>query len=581
MKTDGAKSKWATVAAVWGYIRRFRPLVLASLLLSAVGVALALYIPVLMGGAIDLLIAGQMDFYGIFAILAKIAAAAAATALCQWLAGIVNNRIALRVVRDIRRDAFERLQILPLGYIDSHPHGETLSRIVVDADQFANGLLLGFSQIFSGALSIVFTLFFMLSLQPGIALIVVLLTPISLLVAGFIARRTYDMFKKQSELRSEQTAYIDEMIGAQKTVRAFSREDAAQCRFDEINGRLESASVRAIFFSSITNPATRFVNSLIYAAVALSGALAVISGRISVGGIAAFLSYANQYTKPFNEISGVMAELQNALACAARIFEFTAEEPQPPDAEDARVLDLARGDVEIKQISFSYTQNQKLIEDFSLKVAPGKRVAIVGPTGCGKTTLINLLMRFYDVKGGRISVDGEDIRNITRQSLRQNFGMVLQDTWLCDGTIRDNIKMGANAGDDEIEAAAKAAHAHDFIMQLPDGYDTKIKGDGGSLSQGQRQMLCIARVMLRFPPMLILDEATSFVDTRTEMMIQSAFSRLMRGKTSFVVAHRLSTIREADLILVMRDGGVVEQGDHESLLKLGGFYKKLHESQFL
>jgi ATP-binding cassette subfamily B protein len=581
MKKSGSM-QWTTIRTVWNYIRRRRLLILATLLLSAVSVILTLYVPVLVGNAIDLIAgSGLVDFAGVGGILVRIGVVVAATAVCQWVMEVINNRITYQVVRDIRNDAFDRLQILSLDYVDRRSHGDILSRVIADVDQFADGLLLGFTQLFTGVLSIVLTLIFMLLLHPGITLLVVVLTPISLMVAAFIARRTYDMFRKQSEIRAEQTAFIDEMIGGQKTVQAFSQEEASQSRFDEINERLAGASVRATFFSSITNPATRFVNSLVYAAVALTGALTALSGGITVGGIAAFLSYANQYTKPFNEISGVVTELQNALACAARIFDFIGTEPQIPDSAYARKLEDARGRVEMLHLSFSYTPEQRLIEDFNLSVVPGQRVAIVGPTGCGKTTLINLLMRFYDVRQGHILVEGCDVRDITRHSLRRSFGMVLQDTWLRDGTIRDNIAMGKrDATQEEIEAAAKASHAHDFIMQLSHGYDTVIKGDGGGLSQGQRQMLCITRVMLCLPPMLILDEATSSIDTRTEVLIQSAFAQLMQGKTSFIVAHRLSTIREADMILVMRDGNVVEQGDHETLLRQNGLYRQLYDSQF-
>ena len=531
--------------------------------------------------SVTILGAGQVDFAAIAAILLKIGVLVAITSLLQWLMNTINNKITFQVVRDVRSEAFRKIQILPLKYLDAHSHGEIVSRVIADVDQFADGLLLGFTQLFTGVLTILGTLGFMLSIHAGITLLVVLLTPISLFVASFIARRTYAMFKLQSETRGRQTALIDEMIGNQKVVQAFSHEDEALEQFDEINEKLEKCSLRATFFSSITNPATRFVNSVVYAAVGLTGALIAIGGAITVGDLTCLLSYANQYTKPFNEISGVVTELQNALACAGRIFELIEEEPQIPDAENAVELKDVQGNVSLHDVEFSYDPKRPLIRDFNLTVKPGQRVAIVGPTGCGKTTIINLLMRFYDVRSGSICVEGEDIREVTRRSLRSGYGMVLQETWLKTGTIRENIMMGRpDATEEEMIAAAKASHAHGFIRRLPKGYDTEITEDGGSLSQGQKQLLCIARVMLCRPPMLILDEATSSIDTRTELKVQEAFARLMEGRTSFIVAHRLSTIREADVILVMRDGSIIEQGNHESLLQKGGFYAELYNSQF-
>ena len=563
-------------------LKRYRLLLALSILFAAVTVALTLYVPVLVGEAIDLILGpGQVDFTGIAALLVRIAWIVAVTALLQWLMNTINNKITYQVVRDVRDEAFRRIQILPLKYLDAHPHGEIVSRVIADVDQFADGLLMGFTQLFTGVVTILGTLCFMLSIHPGITLVVVLLTPISLFVASFIARRTYAMFKLQSETRGRQTAIIDEMIGSQKTVQAFSHEKASLDQFDEVNDQLAKYSLRATFFSSITNPATRFVNSVVYAGVGLTGALVAIGGGITVGNLTCLLSYANQYTKPFNEISGVVTELQNALACAGRIFELIEQEPQVPEEPDAAVLSDVKGHVSLQDVSFSYDPDRPLIGGLNLSVKPGQRIAIVGPTGCGKTTLINLLMRFYDVDGGAIAVEGEDIRTVTRRSLRSSYGMVLQETWLKTGTIRENIKMGRpDATDDEMIEAAKASHAHGFIRRLPKGYDTFITEDGGSLSQGQKQLLCIARVMLCRPPMLILDEATSSIDTRTELKVQEAFDRLMRGRTSFIVAHRLSTIREADKILVMRDGHIVEQGRHEELLKKGGFYAELYNSQF-
>ena len=553
-----------------------------SLVLAAVSVALTLYVPKLTGRAIDHIIArGQVDFPAILAVLKQIAIAIAVTALAQWIMNICNNKMTYHIVRDIRNEAFRKIEILPLKYIDSHSYGEIVSRVIADVDQFADGLLMGFTQFFTGVMTIAGTILFMLATNVGITFVVVLITPLSLFVAAFIAKKTFTMFRLQSETRGEQTALIDEMLGNQKVVQAFSHEEKAMEQFDEINERLQKCSLKAIFYSSITNPATRFVNNVVYTGVGLVGALAAVAGRISVGDLSCLLSYANQYTKPFNEISGVVTELQNALACAGRIFDLIEEEPQTPEKEGAMHLNNIRGNVELSHVAFSYTPEQKLIEDFNLQVKPGQRVAIVGPTGCGKTTMINLLMRFYDVDSGQIRVEGTDIRDMTRKSLRAGYGMVLQDTWLKAGTIRENITMGKpDATEEEIIAAARASHAHSFIKRLPEGYDTVISEDGGSLSQGQKQLLCITRVMLCLPPMLILDEATSSIDTRTEMKIQEAFARLMEGRTSFIVAHRLSTIREADVILEMRDGKIVEQGRHEELLEKNGFYAGLYNSQF-
>ena len=560
------------------------PRLVLSLLLAVVTVALTLYVPVLTGDAIDLIVAqGQVDFAGVLSILGLIGLSIAVTALAQWVMGLCNNALTYRTVQDLRSAAFRRLQVLPLSWLDQRPTGEVVSRMVADVDQFADGLLMGFTQLFTGVITILGTLGFMFALHPLIALVVVVITPVSLLVAAFIARRTHKMFLLQSETRGEQTALIDEMVSGQKVVRAFGHEGEALAQFDEVNERLRRCSLQAIFFSSLTNPCTRFVNSLVYAGVGVAGALTALGGGLTVGGLSAFLSYANQYTKPFNEISGVVTELQNALACAQRFFELIeapAQAPDDPDAAAPAPEDIA-GAVTLEDVCFSYDPEQKLIEQFDLDVKPGQRIAIVGPTGCGKTTLINLLMRFYDVDAGAIRVDGRDVRRLTRKSLRRGFGMVLQDTWLRAGTIRENIAMGRpDAAEDEVVAAAKAAHAHGFIRRLPQGYDTVITEDGGSLSQGQKQLLCIARVMLCLPPMLILDEATSSIDTRTEVRIQQAFARLMEGRTSFIVAHRLSTIREADLILVMRDGKIVERGTHADLLSRGGFYAKLYNSQF-
>lgn len=576
------KENSSTLKKVLGRIARYRLNAVLSILLSAVYVGLSLYVPILAGRAIDSIIApGSVDYAQIMLELTKIAVVAAMAALAQWLMNIINNSMTYNVVKDMRTEAFDRLMKLPLSYIDAHPYGETVSRIIADVDQFADGLLLGFSQLFTGILTIIGTLVFMLSVNAPITLAVVILTPLSLFVARFIARRTHSMFARQGEDRAEQTVFVEEMIGNQKVVQAFAHEQANEERFDEINKRLSESSLQAIFYSSITNPATRFINSLVYAAVGLTGAFAAVAGSITVGGLSAFLSYANQYTKPFNEISGVITEFQNALVCAERIFALIEEPTEEPDASDACVLDHAEGIVQANAVAFSYVADRPLIKCLDLDVKSGERVAIVGPTGCGKTTLINLLMRFYDVNVGSISVDGTDIRNITRHSLRRNYGMVLQETWLKEGTIRDNIIMGKpDATEEEIIAAAKAAHSHGFITRLPNGYDTVIGEDGGSLSQGQKQLLCITRVMLCLPPMLILDEATSSIDTRTEQHIQHAFAQLMQGRTSFIVAHRLSTIKNADMILVMKDGDIIEKGKHDELVARGGFYAALYNSQF-
>ena len=576
------KNNKETMKRVLKYIRKYTPALVLSLLLAGLTVLLTLYIPILTGNAVDLIIGnGQVDMAGIFAIMKKIAIAMIITAVGQWIMNTCNNYITYHVIRDIRTDAFAKLEILPLKYLDAHAYGDIVSRVIADVDTFADGLLMGFTQLFTGALTILCTLGFMLVTNVPITLVVVCITPVSFLVAKFIATKTYSMFKEQSETRGEQTSLIEEMIDNQKIVNTFSRGEAVKSKFGEINGRLQKCSLKAIFFSSITNPATRFVNSLVYAGVGVFGALVAIKGGISVGRLSCFLSYANQYTKPFNEISGVVTELQNAFVCAGRIFELIDEEPQVPDAADARVLEEAQGNVDLKDVYFQYVPEKKLIQNFNLQVKPGQRVAIVGPTGCGKTTVINLLMRFYDVNSGSIKVDGTDIRDITRGSLRTNYGMVLQETWLRSGTIRDNICMGKpDATEEEIIRAAKASHAHGFIKRLPKGYDTVITEDGGSLSQGQKQLLCITRVMLCLPPMLILDEATSSIDTRTEIKIQNAFATMMEGRTSFIVAHRLSTIQSADVILVMKDGNIIEQGNHETLLAQGGFYANLYNSQF-
>ena len=582
MKKVVNENQKSTLRKVLRYIRRYWGYLGASIILAAVTVALTLYLPILIGQAVDRIVGkGAVDFAGIFVILRKMAVIIGLTAVAQWVMNACNNKITYNVIRDIRTEAFEKIEKLPLKYLDAHSYGEIVSRVIADVDQFADGLLMGFTQFFTGIVTIFGTLIFMLTISVRITVAVVVITPVSLFVASFIAKKTFSVFKLQSETRGEQTAFIEEMVGNQKVVQAFSHEDEALEKFDEINERLQKYSLRAIFFSSITNPSTRFVNSLVYATVGVVGAFTAIAGGISVGQLSSLLSYANQYTKPFNEISGVITELQNALACAGRVIELIEEDAEVPDAEDAVDLEHANGKVELSHVYFSYVPEQKLIEDFNLSVKPGQRVAIVGPTGCGKTTLINLLMRFYDVNSGTIKVSDIPQQQLTRKSLRDNYGMVLQETWLRSGSIRDNIAMGKpDATDEEIIAAAKASHAHGFIKRLPEGYDTVIAEDGGNLSQGQKQLLCIARVMLCLPPMLILDEATSSIDTRTEIKIQNAFAKMMQGRTSFIVAHRLSTIREADIILVMKDGSIIEQGNHEELLEKNGFYAKLYNSQF-
>ena len=571
-----------TLKKVMKYIKKYRVRVVMSLIFAAVTVITTLYLPILTGNAVDLMVEkGKVDFAGLKPIVKTMLIVLAITGVAQWIMNICNNYITYHVVQDIRKDAMDRIQIVPLKYLDGHAAGDIVSRVIADVDQFADGLLMGFTQAFTGVMTIVGTLVFMLQINVWITLVVILVTPLSFFVAGFIAKKSYTMFQMQSKERGAQTALIDEMIGNQRVVQAYGHEKRSLEQFDEINGRLEKYSLRATFFSSITNPATRFVNNLVYAGVGIVGAFFAIHGMLSVGRLTSFLSYANQYTKPFNEISGVITELQNAIACAARVFELMEAEPQEPDKPDAIELTQVKGAVELKNVSFSYVPEQKLIRDFNLTVKPGQRVAIVGPTGCGKTTVINLLMRFYDVNKGVIAVDGTDIRNMTRASLRSNIGMVLQETWLKDGAIRDNITMGKpDATEEEIIAAAKATHAHSFIKRLPQGYDTVVREDGDNLSQGQKQLLCITRVMLCQPPMLILDEATSSIDTRTEIRIQRAFEKLMKGRTSFIVAHRLSTIKNADIILVMKDGNIIEQGSHESLLAQNGFYANLYNSQF-
>ena len=582
MGREGQERTRRTIRRVLRSIDKYRASVLLSLFLAVVTVALTLYVPILTGQAVDRIVApGQVDYAGLVKILAKILAAMAVTAASQWLMNHINNTITYRVVKDIRTQAFDHLERLPLSYIDSHPSGDIISRIVADVDQFSEGLLMGFTQFFTGVMTIGGTLLFMLSINPLITLVVVLLTPLSLVVAGFIAKKTFDMFRLQSETRGELTTLTNEMLGNMKVVQAFGYQKEAEKRFDAINRRLTGYSLRATFFSSITNPATRFVNSMVYAAVGIAGAWGAIQGFLTVGQLTSFLSYANQYTKPFNEISGVVTELQNALACAGRVFDLIDEETISEEKPGTEELADVEGKVNLEHVSFSYTPDRRLIEDFSLDVRPGQRVAIVGPTGCGKTTVINLLMRFYDVDSGCIRVEGKDIRQVTRRSLRASYGMVLQETWLKSGTIRDNIAYGRpDASMDEVIRAAKEAHAHSFIMRMKDGYDTWVGEDGGSLSQGQKQLLCIARVMLCLPPMLILDEATSSIDTRTEIRVQKAFARMMEGRTSFIVAHRLSTIKEADMILVMRGGHIVEQGRHEELLAENGFYAQIYNSQF-
>ena len=570
---------------VFSYVGKYKIHLAFSLLLAAVSVAGTLYVPVLLGNVIDFIVdKGKVDFDGMVPILVEVCVIVGVVALSQWIMNVLNNKITFGVVKDMRDKAFSKIEKLPVSYIDSHPSGEIVSRVIADVDQFADGLLMGFTQFFTGIITIIGTLIFMLSINFWITVVVVIVTPLSFVIASFVAKKTHKMFTLQSETRGEQTAFIDEMIGNAKTVDAYSHYDENLKTFDEINARLKEYSLKAVFFSSITNPATRFVNSIVYAAVALFGAFLAVKTEqqaITVGVLACFLSYANQYTKPFNEISGVVTELQNAFACAGRLFELLEEKEVPPDKENAVELKTVDGKLELKNVCFSYVENKKLIDNFNLSVKPGQRVAIVGPTGCGKTTLINLLMRFYDVNSGNIIIDDNDYDNVTRKSLRQNFGMVLQDTWLKSGTIRDNIKMGApNATDDEVIEAAKKAHSHSFIKRLPEGYDTLIGEDGGSLSQGQKQLLCITRLMLCKPPMLILDEATSSIDTRTEIKIQKAFAALMQGRTTFIVAHRLATIKEADVILVMNNGSIVEQGTHKELLALNGFYTNLYNSQF-
>ncbi len=576
-------NQMAVLKRVLRELKPHMPLLILSLMLAVLTVALTLYLPILTGQAVDLIVGpGEVDFSGVLKLVQRGLVVVAATGVLQYLMNLCNNHLTYRIVQSLRAQAIRTIEKLPLSYLDGHTSGELVSRVIADADQFGDGLLMGFTQLFSGIITIIGTLGFMLSQNVGITLVVVCLTPLSLVVAGFIASRTYSMFQLQSQTRGEQTALIDEMIAGQKVVQAFGYEDRALEQFDEINGRLEMYSLHATFFSSLTNPSTRFVNNLVYAGVGVFGALAVVSGSMTVGTLSAFLSYANQYTKPFNEISGVITELQNALACAGRLFELIEEEPEAPDAPDAVEMGHAQGQVNLDHVFFSYTPEKKLIEDFNLAVKPGQRVAIVGPTGCGKTTVINLLMRFYDVDSGEIRVDGVGIQGMTRSSLRKNYGMILQDTWLRSGTIRENIAMARpDATDEEIVMAAKTAHADSFIRRLPQGYDTVIPEDGGGLSQGQKQLLCITRVMLAIPPMLILDEATSSIDTRTEQKIQAAFARLMEGRTSFIVAHRLSTIQNADVILVMKDGHIIEQGNHESLLRQNGFYAQLYNSQFV
>ena len=576
------KTRKATLRRVLSYTVHARLPIALSILFALFSVLLTLYLPVLTGNAVDLLIGvDSVDFDALLVILTRMAIVILLTALAQWIMAVCNNRITYRTVQDIRRDAFEHIQHLPLSYIDSHATGDIVSRVIADVDTFADGLLMGFTQFFTGVLTILGTLIFMLTISIGTTLVVVLVTPLSLLVAAFIARKTHSMFLLQSVTRGEETALINEMIGGQKVVQAFGQEKATLKKFDEVNARLEQFSLRAIFFSSLTNPCTRFVNSLVYAAVAIIGALSAITGYMTIGQLTCFLTYANQYTKPFNEISGVVTELQNAIACAARIFELIDAPAEESDPEDALELVRADGHVSLENVSFSYNPEQPLIENFNLSVAPGRRIAIVGPTGCGKTTLINLLMRFYDTDEGVLRVSGRDVRSITRRSLRRSYGMVLQDTWLKSGTIRENIAMARpDASDADIIAAAKAAHAHSFICRMPQGYDTRIGEDGGGLSEGQKQLLCIARAMLSLPSMLILDEATSSIDTRTELKIQNAFATMMQGRTSFIVAHRLSTIENADMILVMRDGKIVEKGSHATLLERNGFYAELYNSQF-
>lgn len=581
-KEREAVNKSSTMKKVLNRIKKYQIFVLLSLVMAMAVVILNLYLPILTGDAVDGIISkGMVNFTALFQIFQKMIIVIVATAVFQWLMNVINNHITYCVVQDIRKEAFEKLEKLPLKYVDTHSYGDIVSRMIADVDQFAEGLLMGFTQLFTGVLTILGTLFFMFEINIKIALVVVLLTPLSLFVAAFIAKRTYHMFKLQSETRGEQTSLIEEMVGNLKVVQAFGHEKENQENFDEINDRLQKYSLNATFFSSLVNPSTRFINSMIYAGVGITGAISALGGGISVGQLTCFLSYANQYTKPFNEISGVITELQNALACAARVFELIEEEPEIAEAKDAAVLEEVKGEISLEHVYFSYTADKKLIQDFNLSVKPGQRIAIVGPTGCGKTTLINLLMRFYDVDHGSICIDGQEIRNVTRGSLRTNYGMVLQDTWIRNATVKENIVIGKpEATMEEVIAAAKSSRAHDFIKRLPKGYDTVLGEDGGNLSQGQKQLLCITRVMLCLPPMLILDEATSSIDTRTEIKIQQAFTKMMEGRTSFIVAHRLSTIREADQILVMKEGNIIEQGNHQELLEQGGFYAELYNSQF-
>ncbi len=580
---DKRKKQLQTLKEVLQYIKQYRLFLVCSVLCAGISVALSLYNPILIGEAVDLVVGtGEVDFAGVFQILVKMGTLVGITAAAQWIMNLCNNKISYNVIRDMRQDAFKKIQILPFSYIDSHPYGQVVSKVIADVDQFSDGLLMGFTQLFTGVLTILGTLLFMFFINPVITAVVVVLTPLSLLAASFIASRTYRLFRRQSEARGEQTGIIDEMIGNQKVVKAFAYEEEAQRRFDQVNERLRDCSMKATFYSSLTNPCTRFVNSLVYAAVGIFGAVMAAGGKLSVGQLVSFLSYANQYTKPFNEISGVVTELQNALACADSVLGLVKEKPEVPEDPNAWELREPDGTAEADHVWFSYTPEQPLIENFNLKVKQGQRIAIVGPTGCGKSTVINLLMRFYDVKNGSIRVSGKDVRSMTRSSLRSSYGMVLQETWLRSGTIRENIVMGKpEATEEEMIAAAKAAHAHSFIKRLPQGYDTVISEDGGILSQGQKQLLCITRVMLCLPPMLILDEATSSIDIRTEQKIQNAFARMMKDRTSFIVAHRLSTIKEADVILVMQDGHIIEQGTHASLMARHGFYEKLYNSQFV
>ena len=582
MKDTKKKNQIATLRKVYGYLGKYTFFLISSIILAAVSVALTLYIPKLTGNAVDCIVGpGKVDFKELSLVIAKIINCTIVIAIAQWVMSLSNNKMTYHVVRDIRNEAFENIQRLPLKYIDGKPYGEVVSRVIADVDQFADGLLMGFTQLFTGVATIIGTLIFMLSVNVGITMVVVLITPVSFLVAGFIAKRTFKMFKLQSQTRGEQTGLIEEMIENQKVVQAFGQTERVTERFDEVNGRLKDCSLKAIFFSSITNPSTRFVNSLVYTGVGITGALSAISGHLTIGQLTCFLSYANQYTKPFNEISGVVTELQNAIACAQRIFELIEEEPERPDAEDSSNLEDVRGNISLNHVEFSYVEGRKILKDINFHAEHGQKIAIVGPTGCGKTTLINLLMRFYDLDKGSICIDGRNIEKITRESLRNGFGMVLQDTWLKSGTIRENLLLGKpDATQDEIENAAKEAFAHSFIKRLPEGYDTQITEDGAGLSQGQKQLLCIVRVMLQQPPMLILDEATSSIDTRTELKIQKAFDRLMEGKTCFIVAHRLSTIQGADKILVMKEGKIIEEGTHTELLNKNGFYSNLYESQF-